>query len=147
MCEFYPEEMIRGISCPDARDEYGGVTSSAFQPFIDEREDEYSELSICWHDEADVWSVLKTQLNSRTNDFQFKKGFAILSKSEIDRQRARNLRVENDEYWKYERAPIDGQNKYHGNILVKKNIDRRKRVQLLQQLCLAFVRFVEFEDA
>jgi len=122
----YPDELIRGIANRDYIDNEERASASMFQFDDSIRLDGFQELSINWYDDE---NALKQTLNQRKksdeNEYQFKAGAAILSRSRLDS-------LIHSPYTKgaltYERRIVEG-NPYHGNILLKSSITKQiKRV-------------------
>jgi hypothetical protein len=119
----YPEEFIRGIVNEESLDKDGRASASMFQ-FIDtQRNDEFIEASINWFDDEEALSVIMKQ-RKECGEIQFKIGAAILSRSMLDM-----LLKSHTTYNRlsYERKAIEG-NKYHGNLLLLKGLERKTKV-------------------
>jgi hypothetical protein len=118
----YPPELLKGIPNASSLDEDGFPTSDLFY-FKDravEREDDYFEESICWHDDDGAVTLLLNQ-KKEGDILQFKAGLAILCRLQLDRIK-NNPRYSNR--LSYERREVPG-NRYHGNLLLKKNVPKR----------------------
>jgi len=105
------------------------VTSDLFNfKDNDDRGDNWKESSINWVDDVHAYSNLLNQ--TKDGDLQFKIGVAEISKSELNRiKKIASLFKK----FSYERNEIKD-NKYHGNILLHKDMgkptDRMIRAQL-----------------
>lgn len=131
MTESYPKSFYRGISEQNYKDGY--LLPETFHIDTETgRCDGFSEISITWNDKEDSFSVIASQLNERTGALQFPAGIAEIQKIEFEERMRPHLVVKN---MAYERAPVEN-NKYHGNILLKANLDRTMRTMIKAQLAL-----------
>jgi hypothetical protein len=129
----YPDCFIRGISSADYVDEDGRVSAALFQFSDMGRVDEFYEASINWYDdEGALLHVMEQRKEKEPQEFQFKRGAAIIARSEADRI------IKNHLYqtvFAYERSPIEGNN-YHGNLL-RKDKTMKKGIQTVIAASLA----------
>lgn len=140
----YPESFIRGISRNNS--EYitkeGYVTQAAFS-FDDynpeqRNNDGFRELSINWLDDEGAIEILLKQINSRRGEVQFQGGYCQIALSSLNSLRPYII----NGHLSYERSPVleDKENgivanKYHGNLLLHKDISNKARTNL--QIALA----------
>ena len=129
----YPEKCIRGIPNNNyIEDDY--PNAELFKQFDEnpERTDDYNEISINWDDDDGAINTIMAQKKKDSQEYQFKIGGAIISKSELDRL-LKKPQIKNK--LSYERAEIPG-NKYHGNILLKKDTSKSLRNMIASNLAL-----------
>ena len=107
-----------------------GIPDSAlFKEFkINEgKKSDYAELSVNWYDDELALNQIINQTDDKGEKI-YKVGAVILSRIELDRLCNRNPIFK--ENVRYERDPIKGKNKYHGNILLKKEILSKSQKKL-----------------
>lgn len=132
----YPKELIRGIANSSYLEEDGYPSFRLFNEFDENpvRDDDYEEVSINWYDEDKAFEQI-LERKKENGEFQFKKGCAILSTSELDRlcnkPRTNGL-------LSYERRIVNG-NIYHGNILLKRGTPKPKRNLIASAIALECV--------
>ena len=127
----YPNSFYRGITEQYYKNGY--LLPESFH--IDKetgRRDGYDEISITWNDEANSFVVIASQLNERTGILQFPAGIAEIQKDEFEDRMRPHLIIKNISY---ERAPLEN-NKYHGNILLRADLDKTMRTMIKSQLAL-----------
>ena len=126
----YPDEILRGIPTKDFVTPEGYASSAAFQfeEYDPDRGDDFCEASINWvHDEGAV-DVLLRQKKTRKGDVQpqFRVGYCRFARAALhsffDPLFAKSL-------LSYERKPLEAdelnpENKYHGNILLNKDVSK-----------------------
>ena len=139
MC--YPDSLIRGISHPNLINDDGLPGADLF-PFDKESTHlpGYHEESINWCDDQDAIRHTFDQKKD-DGDFQFKAGIAILPRSELDRFKY-NAHLKNR--FDYERCCRDT-NKYHGNLLLKKDTPKQVKRVIAGTLAL-FAQVIKRED-
>ena len=121
--ENYPQKMLRGISSFDFIKD-GILLDQAFD-LDPAREDGYCEISITWYDNKDSFHTIMKQFSEKRQELQFKAGAAELDRADLTRILKIHFIGKN---LKYERRPTKS-NKYHGNILVKDNLNKQiKRI-------------------
>lgn len=123
----FPDKLFRGI--PNNSYKNGILLQEAFN-LDPQREDGYCEISITWDDESESLDVIMSQINERTQDYQFRDGIAEICRKDLDSGMKPQMMLKN--LW-YERRPTSN-NKYHGNILVKGNLDRGMKMLIKSQL-------------
>lgn len=139
MDEYFPEELIRGISCSNSQfiTPEGYPTQAAFQ-FSDYdpglRDDQFCELSINWVDDEGAIEVLLNQINKKKNCPQFQGGYCRLSRLVL--QVAMREYIKN-KHLSYERNPIEADpmsgemgNSYHGNILMNNSLSKQAKTNI-----------------
>jgi len=130
MC--YPDQCIRGIPNSDFLLGEGDLVDATLFSFHREREDGWAEESINWMDSPNVVSFTLDQTNEK-GEPKFKVGIAIIPRFELDKIKKRpgfrNL-------FDYERSPIED-NPYHGNLLLKVDIETRVKKMARSALALA----------
>ena len=123
----YPSELIRGVANRDFLDNEGRASALLFQFEDTDRLDGFLESSICWLDNNDA--LIITMGQRRKDDataYQFKIGVAVLSRAKLDNViKSPNAK----DAISYERRPTEG-NPYHGNILIKSNIEKKTRTMI-----------------
>lgn len=136
----YPRTCIRGIpNSSYMEDDF--PNADLFKQFDEnpERTDDFNEISISWEDDDKAIQTIMEQKKNASDQFQFKIGCAIISKYELDRL-CRKPQIIGK--LSYERREVEG-NKYHGNILLKKNVTKSLRNMIASNLALCVER-VEF---
>ena len=136
----YPDSCLRGISIPDHILEDGSVSTVAFNFSDLTRQDGWKELSINWDDDEGSRETLLNQ-KKEEGELQFKVGYAIIPRSEIDH--LINQPTVNGTL-SYERLPIEN-NKYHGNILLKGNLPKPTTRKIQAGLALIVSKVVHRE--
>lgn len=135
----YPEEILRGISNDNQQfiTPEGYPTQAAFQ-FDDydanSRNDNFCELSINWVDDEGAVDILLDQVNIRKNCPQFQGGYCRFPRIVLNT--AMRDYIANG-HLSYERKPIETdqengmiENRYHGNILMKKDLSKQARTNI-----------------
>lgn len=138
----YPNTFIRGIpNSSFMENEF--PNTQLFNKFDEnpERNDDYNEISINWYDDEEALQVIFNQKKKDTEEYQFKIGGAILSRIALESLRRRPLV---DGRLSYERRKTDD-NKYHGNILLRKDTSKSQRNMIASGLALCVER-VEFRQ-
>ncbi len=110
----YPDNMLRGISIPDAILEDGNVLPTAFffnYGTKNNRADGLIEQSINWHDDDQAIPFTLAQRH-KTGGLQFPCGLAVIPRAELDKLSARPTVAGR---LGYERDPKND-NPYHGNL-------------------------------
>lgn len=131
----YPDILFRGIP---SNSYHNGILLPESFKLDPAREDGYCEISITWKDDESALDVLMSQINPRTNDYQFKDGIAEISRKELDEGMKPQMIQKN---LAYERKPT-ANNKYHGNILVKDSLDRQMKTMIKSQLAFLANRII-----
>jgi len=128
----YPDELLRGIANNSFIDSEGRASALLFQSESSVRYDGLHEISINWYDDENAFRLLLNQRKKNDEtEYQFKTGVAILSRYRLDSLiNSPNTK----DALSYERNIIEG-NPFHGNILIKSNID--KHVKRMFEGCLA----------
>ena len=150
MCELYPDEYIKGLAGKDSFDqETKTILPNAFCHFTDHNSGYYRETSICWYDDDDLLPIMHNQRSSYRDDYQFKIGLAVLSKKKLDKLISELQRTHSEKILDYERRPTEV-NKYHGNILLKKDLcDKTQKIlrrKILQQICTHLSRYIPWSS-
>ena len=129
MC--YPDHCIRGISVIDHLTPEGVASTALFQ-FTERANDDWDELSINWEDDGDA---LEFALNQRKDngELQFRIGVVVIPRNKIDEL---NMLPTARGNLAYERQPSET-NRYHGNILLNKNISKTLKSMLRAGLAMA----------
>lgn len=116
----YPEAFYRGITSKSHFVE-GYLTPDAFLFTQNtERNDDYKEASINWNDDDGALLILTNQKNESDGSFHFSGGVTEIQLSKM--KMALAVQIDRGDF-SYERRPVEG-NKYHGNLLVKKNLPK-----------------------
>lgn len=126
---FYPDLFYRGIPNNTYIDNY--LNPESFR-LDDVRSDGYCEISITWNDEPESLDLIMSQTKEGTDEIQFKDGVAEISRIEIDEKMKPQIMLKN---LLYERRPTPN-NKYHGNLLVKNELNRQMKTMIKSQLAL-----------
>lgn len=139
----YPDTFIRGIPNSNFMEE-DFPNAQLFNKFDEnpEREDDYNEISINWNDDAGALQTIFNQKKKDSEEYQFKIGGAIMSRVELDRLK-KKPQIKGK--LAYERREVDG-NKYHGNILLKKDTSKGLKNLIASNLALC-VESVEFRES
>ena len=137
----YPDELIRGISHESYIDEEGRPLASMFQFDDAGRSDGFLETSINWYDDEHALRLtLEQRKRNDASEYQFKVGVAILSRRQLDSTiHSPNAKGAID----YERQMIEG-NPYHGNILLKSNLEKQIRNMMSAAIALMCVERIEY---
>lgn len=133
----YPLTCIRGIPNQSfMEDDF--PNAELFKKFDEnpERTDDYNEISINWEDDEGALKLIMEQKKKDSDQYQFKIGGAIVSRTELDRL-CKKPQVKG--WLSYERREVEG-NKYHGNILLKKNVTKAMRNLIASNLALCVER-------
>lgn len=133
----YPESFIRGIpNLNFMEEEY--PNSTLFNKFDEnpDRKDDYNEISINWYDDEEALLTIFNQKKKGTEEYQFKVGGAIMSRTELDRLK-KKPQIKGK--LSYERREVEG-NKYHGNILLKKDTTKSVKNLVASNLALCVER-------
>ena len=128
----YPDELLRGISNKNEQfitpEGYPTQAAFKFDDYNPDREDDFCELSINWVDDEGAVDVLLNQINPRKNLPQFQGGYCQFPRVFLHTMRA----YFDNGHLTYERRPIEADdrngvtaNKYHGNILMKKDLSKQ----------------------
>lgn len=126
----YPKEFLRGISNKDFI-QNGYVLASAFQFDDQGRDDNKSEASINWLDDDGAIDVALKQRKDN-GKLQFPAGLA-----KVDLEQVKLVLVSfPEDFFSYERAPIDG-NQYHGNLLMNSTLNKSFKQLIMNGLALA----------
>jgi hypothetical protein len=128
----YPDNCLKGIPNKDFVVD-GRVIPTLFYFAMEKvRSDGLVEQSINWQDDEGAADILLRQIKD-DGEIQFKIGFAVIPKDELDRL---NKRPNFSGLLSYERAALEN-NPYHGNILIKGNVDKRIMKTIAAGLALA----------
>jgi len=140
--ESFPDKLLRGISDPKVIGEYGIVTAQLFQFSNDTRNDLFLEESINWEDDDGSLECLKNQKKKDSDQLQFKEGIAVLERNKIDELLRRfNIMTK---LLSYERKAIED-NKYHGNLLMLKTLEKNVKVQLRASIANCVEKVIKSE--
>lgn len=123
----FPDRFFRGI--PNNTFKNGILLSESFK-LGEVREDGFCEISITWDDAPEALDILMSQISERTNDYQFKDGIAEINRKEFDEGMKPHIF---NKHLSYERSPLEG-NRYHGNLLVKNELDKQMKTLIKSQL-------------
>ncbi len=141
----FPEYFYRGFSSKECFTLFGYIAPGAFQfqqNTNNPRKDLYLEASINWDDDEGALTTLKTQINTRTGEPQFKFGYVHIPMSAM-LPLVRN-HIQNG-HFSYERAPL-AENHYHGNLLAHSEL-RGQDYKLLQDgLALVATSYFKGEE-
>ncbi len=137
-----PSNCIKGVSIQDQL-----IDSDVAAPLLfyfdmnSKREDGFCEQSINWEDDNEVidFTLQQKKFDSK---LQFKIGAAILPRIEIDNLNKRDA-IKN--LLSYERQPL-AENPYHGNILLKADVEKRKMKLIAAGMALAVSKIIEQKD-
>ena len=118
----YPEELIRGISSlsSDFVEYCEGefIAKAGLFQFEDTgREDKLLEVSINWYDDIGALKLI-IEKKKANEEIQYKGGAAFLLREKIDREFVKYVSLKKVSY----ERDVKDDNKYHGNILVSKDI-------------------------
>ena len=133
----YPLTCIRGIPNQSfMEDDF--PNAELFKKFDENPEgtDDYNEISINWEDDEGALKLIMEQKKKDSDQYQFKIGGAVVSRTELDRL-CKKPQVKGG--LSYERREVEG-NKYHGNILLKKNVTKAMRNLIASNLALCVER-------
>ena len=121
----YVDKFIRGIPKESHIDSEGFVSADIFQFQKKSREDQNEEASINWYDDDGAVENIHNKLSTREGSmYQFEGGAAILNRLWLDDE----LKKPNiPAGLSYERHPIEGENPYHGNLLLQADVPKPKR--------------------
>ena len=128
----FPSHCLRGIPNTSFLED-GNIGSHLFYFPEIPRGDGWKELSINWVDDDLVFEFTLSQ-KKEDGEFQFKSGFVIVPRNEIDR--LKNRLTIPSEALAYERQSLD-ENPYHGNILLQKDVSRKTMKLIAAGLTLA----------
>lgn len=131
MINMNTNRLLRGIPNKDFI-ENGVLAKDAFQ--FDEnllRNDNYKECSINWYDEEEALLFLLHKMKDNGKK-QFPGGVALI---DIKRLKEIICCVYNETTFSYERNAIN-ENKYHGNLLLKREATKREKEQIMNGLAL-----------
>ena len=126
----YPDELLRGISSKEDVTSEGYASSAAFrfEDYDSERGDDFCEASINWVDDEGAVDVLLRQTKIRKGAVQpqFRAGYCRFARATL--HNALDSFFVNG-YLSYERKPLEAdelnpENKYHGNILLNKDVSK-----------------------
>ena len=134
----YPDELLRGIPNHTFIGDDEGPTSNLFyfdpQDQHEERVGDFMEASINWRDDEGADAIMFSQKRG-DGTIQFRAGAALLCRKELDRIVNRPL-MKNA--LSYERKEIPG-NKYHGNLLLKKTVQKREMKKIAATIAIMCV--------
>ena len=144
----FPEEFYRGLSSMDQITEEGFIKAAAFSfPKDTKRQDGLCELSINWNDDEGSLDNLAHRRKVGSNEQQFKIGYCIVNRVAMEQNMLFYIKANK---LSYERRPEEAredndyqENKYHGNLLMPKNIDGNLRKNI--QHTLATLAQVKYE--
>ena len=136
----YPDNILRGISIPNAIQEDGNVLPTAF--YFDyetrkRRSDGLIEQSINWQDDIQAIPFTLAQKH-KTGGLQFPCGLAIIPRAEIDAFSARRTVAGR---LRYERDPKDD-NPYHGNLTLTSDTPKITMKMIAANLAMLMSRRV-----
>lgn len=136
----FSDNLLRGLTIPDALTDEGTVSSQVFQ-FKEEhsRDDGWIEQSINWEENDDVLSFTLDQIKD-DGSFQFKMGIVRLERKEIDKLNARPT-IKNKNLLSYEKQPLPD-NCYHGNILLKSSVSKPTKRMIAANLAAAVSKII-----
>lgn len=143
MCDYmcYPEELLKGIP-KDFIDENGLPQARLFhfgeKSGVPMRADDFNEESITWNDDPEAKELLLCQRKGNSQELQFKCGIAILSRKALDGVKVLPLAKDKLDY---ERAIIPD-NKYHGNLLLKKDVPKHVMKYIAASITLCVTQVV-----
>ena len=137
----FPAEFLRGVPNNDFIEEEGNPASNLFT-FEKKKNDPdaqevFFEESINWNDDKEAHEKIFNQ-KKEDGKFQFNYGVVVLCRHELDRLIS-NQTVGPD--LAYERYPIDD-NIYHGNILLKAEIEKKKKRRVAAAIATICVKEV-----
>lgn len=134
----FPDNSIKGIPNVSFFTQEGTVSSHLFHfKKNPERNDEFTENSINWQDDADCIAFTLNQRKTG-NAYQFSAGVAIVPREEIDRLKNRPTVKD---LISYERNTLPD-NPYHGNILLDKSVSQPVMKKLAAGLALAVSKII-----
>ena len=134
----YPDELIRGIST-DKFLSHGHPTKELFSKF-EERDDDFGELSITWYDNEEAMEITLNQI--KDGNIQFKEGVAVICRHKLDICCKHPL---TEECLHYERKPTED-NKYHGNLLLKKSTPKSKKSEISFFIAATCINYIKKND-
>jgi hypothetical protein len=134
----FPDNCLKGISVEDQLLQDGYIASHLFYfNKQSDRDDDWCEQSINWDD--DEHAIDFTLNQKKDGKVQFRIGVAILPRDELDQI---NKRPTVNGILSYERRILK-ENKYHGNILIKNNVEVKKRKQIAAIIALSVARIIQ----
>jgi len=131
----YPDKFLKGIPNSDKVDEDDAPTSDIFYfTKNEERDDDFLENSINWDDEPESAEHILKRINLKkeNDELQFKAGYAIMCRHQLDHLLTRPLMKG---VVSYERNVLSD-NKYHGNLLVLYSISKPKMKRIAATIVL-----------
>ena len=140
-----PEYFYRGFSSKECFTPFGYIAPGAFmfQPSTNPpRNDSYNEASINWDDDEGSLIALKTQINSRTGEPQFKFGYVRIPMSAM--LPLVRTHIQNG-HFSYERAPLS-ENHYHGNLLAHSDLKGQDYKLLQDGLALVATSYFQRDE-
>lgn len=154
MSNRFPNEFYRGVSTKDQITSQGYAMAAAFQfPQYDgafRGDDGYCEVSINWNDSDNALNVLLNQRKEGTDEVQFKIGYLKLSRMILHNVMKCYM---DDSIFAYERRPVQPtesngfyDNPYHGNLLLKNNVDKNIRKNIQHTLATIAGRITSREE-
>ena len=129
----YPEKLLKGL----ANKEYvidGCVVDSAFSSsaFKDSlRHESFEESSVNWLDDEGAIEEALNKKKDKDGSIQFKAGIAVINRRKL--HYVLNAHIIEGRF-KYERDPTE-ENKYHGNLLLKKGLEKQLRRLIINGIC------------
>jgi len=131
----FPDSCIRGITNSTCLTEVSTVASTSLYEFSKMcRADGWIEESINWNDDTNAIDFTWKQKNEN-GEYKFKIGIAILPHIKLDTLIRRHGIADR---FKYERTPVqEPPNKYHGNLLMRKDVGKPLKNILRSQLAWA----------
>lgn len=97
-----------------------------------DRNDSFKEMSINWNDDLESLTTLLSQKKTNTDQIQFKAGATNIKLVELKQNFCFFI---SNHTFSYERAPLSD-NKYHGNLLMDKNLEKHDKLMIQQGLAL-----------
>lgn len=125
----YPDSFFRGITSAAMKDGY--LLPESFQ-LDGGRDDQFEEISITWNDDEKAFVVIASQINERSGEIQFSSGISKIERLNFESKMKPQIIAQNISY---ERRPTYN-NRYHGNLLVKKELPRHIKNMIKSQLAL-----------
>ncbi|MGD1007433.1 MAG: hypothetical protein ABR980_09415 [Ignavibacteriaceae bacterium] len=141
----YPDFFLRGISGQNHVGDDDTISGAVFhfggKDNVEERNDDYNEESIFWKDDEEAITLILSQ-KKVSGDLQFKVGAVVVNRKKVDNVIKVILE---EEKLSYERKPDpkNPNNKYHGNLLLKKstsNMRMKNIAGMLAECCDKLIR-------
>jgi hypothetical protein len=137
MC--FPDNCLKGIPNVTYLTAHHRVASHLF--YFDlksfRRSDEWLEQSVNWEDDGSAIGFTPGQRDNR-GDKQFEAGVAVLPRCEVDRANRAPMYAG---WLSYERDSL-ADNPYHGNILLRKNVDKAEMKMIAGVLAMYVSRVI-----